>query len=192
MVASEEASIRSRIENIKRKADQQTTAHAYLRDSYSFRHAVLTSVSLVSGLFLVAMVMAPASNAGSTLGLSAGQFQWLLALVAIASFSMVVLVLAWRFDVRAERHDQSVRHYTKSAYLASRLLMRAEAAARSDLDRLEEVYLDDRDLPRIPERQFLKLKQWHLLKVEASRELSRDPHQSIPDLLAKGPPSGPS
>jgi len=190
MVDPQPVTVRSRVERVQRKADQQTTAHAYLRDSYSFRHAALTTVSLVSGLFLLAMIMASASLASSTLGLSPGEFQWILALVAIASFSTVVLILAWRYDVRAERHDQAVRHYTKAAYVASRLLIRAEPATEADLDRLEELYLDDRDLPRIPEKLFLRLKQWHLLKVEASKELSRNPHQSIPDLLAKGPPGG--
>jgi hypothetical protein len=167
---------------IRRKADQQVTAHAWMRDMYLFRHALFTTVSLISGLFLIATIMASPQLVGSTLHISAGAFQWIMAIFAVASYSIVVLILAWRFDVRAEQHNQAVRHYTKAAYRASRLIERGTPGTPSELDALEAEYLDDRDLPRIPEKRFLALKKWHLQKVEISRALSRDPRQSIEEL----------
>ena len=43
-------------------------------------------------------------------------------------------------------------------------------------------YLDNRDLPRIPEKRFLELKKWHLEKVAMSKALDENPHQSLDEI----------
>jgi hypothetical protein len=174
MVERTDPQVVKQIEKIKRKADQQTTAHAWMRDLYEFRHSLFTTISLISGLFLLATIAASPASVSVALHISTLAFQWILVVIGVASYSIVVLILAWRFDVRAERHDQAVRHYTKAAFHASRLLQRQFTPTPAELGALETEYLDDRDLPRIPEARFLKLKKWHLQKVQESKELSQE------------------
>lgn len=170
--------LRSQLEKLKRKADQQATAHSWLRDRYQFLNAAFSTLSLVAGVFLLAIVMASPELVERTLGIPPDWYQWLTALLAAGSFSIVVVQLAWRPDSKAVLHDQAVRHYVKVAYMASRLLQSGDAIADERVVRVVDAYLDDRDLPRIPERRFLQLKQWHLRKVRMSKELDKNPHES--------------
>jgi hypothetical protein len=83
--------------------------------------------------------------------------------------------LVWQPAGRSARHDQAVRHYTKAKYEVGRLLDAGSGALDEEsIKRVEELYLDDRDLPRVPEGKFLKLKRWHKLKVAVSKELYQD------------------
>ena len=88
--------------------------------------------------------------------------------------------MAWRPATRSALHDQAVRHYTKAKYEIQRLLGDApEAVTDSSVRRLQELYLDNRDLPSIPDRKFLKLKRWHLLKVAVATRLDDNPHDPV-------------
>lgn len=170
---------RELLKQLKRKADQSTTAHAWLRDRYQLINSVVTTFSLVAGVFLLALIMASPSLMEASLGINQNQYQWLTAFMAAGSFSIVVVLLAWRPDAKATSHDQAVRHYTKAAYQASSLLQREEPPTEEEVRKIQSEYLDNRDLPRIPERKFLKLKQWHLLKVSMSRSLDDNPGESL-------------
>ena len=174
-----------KVHDLKRKANQQATAHAWLRDRFSLAHSALSTISLVAGVFLLALIMASPALVNQTLGLSAGQYTWLTALAAAGSFSIIVVNLAWRLDVKATLHDQAVRHYTKSAYHAAMLLKCPDVDMNSAVSRLQTEYLDDRDLPRIPESRFLPLKKWHLEKVAISMELDKNPHESLSSIVRR-------
>lgn len=170
---------RELLEQLKRKADQATTAHAWLRDRYQLINSIVTTISLTAGVFLLAIVMASTSVLESTFGLTQVQIQWMTALMAAGSFSIVVILLAWRPDVKATNHDQAVRHYTKASYEATRLLRRDVVPTEEEVENIQNEYLDNRDLPRIPESKFLYLKQWHLQKVQMSKALDRNPYEEL-------------
>ena len=172
-------SLHSQLDKLKRKADQQTAAHARLRDRYQFLNSLFSTISLIAGVFLLAIIMASPEFVERSLGLPADKYQWLAALLAAGSFSIVVVQLAWRPDARAALHDQAVRHYTKLAYRVSKALQGRSDPTESEVARIQDEYLDDRDLPRIPENKFLPLKQWHLRKVLMSKELDRRPYESL-------------
>jgi hypothetical protein len=179
MTQDEEGTTRNQLEKLKRKADQQATAHAWLRDRYSLLNSILSTASLVTGVFLLAIVMASADLVKRTLGIPTDWYQWFVALLAAGSFSIVIVQLAWRFDSKTTLHDQAVRHYTKASYSASRMIRESGVIAPERVVALQSDYLDDRDLPRIPETKFLPLKQWHLRKVQMSRELDKNPHEPL-------------
>lgn len=164
---------------IRRKANQQATAHSWLRDRYERKHAAMTVVSLVSGVFLVAMVMATPDYVEATLGLPAIYHQLVMAVLAAGTFSITVVQVALRPDSRATLHDQAVRHYTKTVYECN-VFENDDSPEEARLQEIRDAYLDVRDLPRIPEREFLKLKQWHLQKVAQSKTLDQDPFASPP------------
>lgn len=183
MSGSDSDQLSQAVKNLRRKADQQTTAHACLHEYYHRLDLALTSFSLLAGVVLVAFVWVTPDAASSLLGIPSHWYQLTIGLLAILELAAVVLLLAWRPDVRASRHDQAVKHYTKMAYRASRMLVQGETLTDERLARLQQDYLDTQDLPRIPENKFLKLKQWHLLKVEASKELDKDAHTRIGRLV---------
>ncbi|MDP9454680.1 MAG: hypothetical protein CYG60_19915 [Actinobacteria bacterium] len=163
-----------RLRRTRRVADQQATMHAWLSDRYGAWNLGLTIASLVSSAVLLAFVFA-SDFVQRTTGVSADAYQWVTGLVAIVFFCVTLVGLVWQPAGRAARHDQAVRHYTKAKYEVGRLLDAASGSLdEGSIKRVEELYLDDRDLPRIPEGKFLKLKRWHKLKVAVSRELDHD------------------
>jgi hypothetical protein len=179
MTEEQEGITRSQLENLKRKADQQATAHAWLRDRYRLLNSILSTTSLVAGVFLLAIVMASPDLVNRTLGIPPDWYQWFLALLAAGSFSIVIVQIAWRFDAKSTLHDQAVRHYTKVGYSASRIIRASDTISAEKVAAIQNEYLDDHDLPRIPESKFLPLKQWHLRKVQMSKELDGNPHESL-------------
>ncbi len=182
MPPDDQDALLKQLEKTKRKADQQATAHAWLRDRYQLVHSILSTVSLVTGVFLLAIVMATPDLIQRTIGIPPDWYQWFLAIFAAGSFSIVAVQLAWRLDAKATLHDQAVRHYTKIAYQASRTAKDPDGVSKEKVDDILEEYLDVRDLPRIPESKFLTLKQCHLRKVRMSKELDKNPYESLRDM----------
>lgn len=182
-----------RLRKTLRVANQQATMHAWLSDRYGAWNLGLTIASLVSSAVLLAFVFA-SDFVQRTAGVSADAYQWVTGLVAIVFFCVTLVGLVWQPAGRSARHDQAVRHYTKAKYEVGRLLDAGSGALDEEsIKRVEELYLDDRDLPRVPEGKFLKLKRWHKLKVAVSKELDQDlsPVRCIKRRLEGGGSSSP-
>lgn len=171
------------VERLRRMSDlanQQATMHSWLSDRYGRWNLALTIATLVFSALLLAFVFTPSGYVERTTGVPANAFKWTTGMAAVTSFSLTLVGLAWQPAARATRHDQAVRHYTKAKYEIRRQLESGGGAITPELiEQIQERYLDDRDLPRIEERRFLKLKRWHQQKVAISRELSRNPHESV-------------
>jgi hypothetical protein len=166
--------LENRLQKIFERANQQATMHAWLSDRYGVWNLVVTISSLISSAVLLAFVFA-SDFVQRTTGLSADAYQWVTGLIALIFFCVTLVNLAWQPGGRSARHDQAVRHYTKAKYEIGHLLdSGSDSLDLESVRRLEELYLDDRDLPRIPEGKFLKLKRWHKLKVAVSQELDHD------------------
>jgi hypothetical protein len=166
--------LEDRLERTLRLTNQQASMHAWLSDRYGAWNLGLTIASLVSSTVLLAFVFA-SDFVQRTTSVSADAYQWVTGLVAIAFFSVTLVGLVWQPAGKSARHDQAVRHYTKVKYEVGRLLDVASGSLDEDSVKLvETLYLDDWDLPRIPEGKFLKLKRWHKLKVAVSKELDHD------------------
>ena len=175
----------SRLKELRRKADLQTTAHAWLRDYYGTINSTLTLVSLLAGIVLVSLVLVSPVAAQAALGLPTGAYQGLVATLAIVNFSIVVILLAWRFDVLAARHELAVDHYSRFASDAALALSRNEEVSLVELENFQRRYLQSTTLPRIPEKRFLRLKQWHLQKIGVSRALDRNPFGSLANVRSR-------
>lgn len=174
MVGKPANPLEERLRRILRLANQLATMHGWLSDRYRMWNLVLTISSLVSSTVLLAFIFA-SDFVQRTTGISADAYQWATGLVALVFFCVTLVSLVWQPTGRSARHDQAVRHYTKAKYEVGRLLDSASGSLDAEsAERLEQLYLDDRDLPRIPERKFLKLKRWHKLKVAVSKELDHD------------------
>jgi hypothetical protein len=168
-----------RLETLRSKADLQTTAHAWLQDHYDSQNSVLTLVSVLAGVILVALVLVSPGYFQQATGVSPQIYQITVAALAILDFSVVVVLLAWRLDVRATEHGRAVQHYAKWTHAFRDAMLNPEKLTSETVVRIERQYMDVEDLPRIPEDRFLKLKRWHLLKVQLSRELDKNPQESL-------------
>lgn len=170
--------LRERLKRVLRLANQHATMHGWLSDHYGRWNTALTFGSLLVAVVLLALVFA-SDFVQRTTGVSADAFQWATGIAAILSFLITLVGLAWQPATKAASHRQAVGHYTKAKYEVGRLLDSSEAITVESVRRIEERYLDTRDLPNVPDRRFLKLKRWHLEKVAVSRELDNNPHESI-------------
>src|ERR1041385_6643552 len=70
--------LRMQLQRLKRKADQQTTAHGWLCDRYVRLQSTMTLVSLLSSVLLLAVAMATPEYVEKTLGIPGTYYQWLL------------------------------------------------------------------------------------------------------------------
>ncbi|MEW6574010.1 MAG: hypothetical protein AB1374_10315 [Bacillota bacterium] len=176
---SEPSSLVKQLERLRRVADMQATAHSYLRDIYNRWHNLLTVGALLFSAFLLTFVMVSEEFVRRTTGISPDTFKWLGGIVAAANFSLTLIELAWRPASKAALHDKAVRHYTKIKYRIQQLEAKPDEITEELVTQIQEQYLEDYDLPRIPESKFLKVKRWHLIKVAISRELDKNPHDPI-------------
>lgn len=167
-----------RLKRVLRLANQQATMHGWLSDYYGRWNAAFTFGSLLITVVLLALVFA-SDFVQRTTGVSADAFQWTTGVAAIFSFLITLAGLAWQPAAKAASHRQAVGHYTKAKYEVGRRLDSDEAITVESVRQIEERCLDARDLPKIPERKFLKLKRWHLEKVAVSRELDDNFHESV-------------
>jgi hypothetical protein len=167
-----------RLRRVLRLANQQASMHGGLSDYYGRWSAAITFCSLLLAVILLALVFA-SDFVQRTTPISADAFQWATGIAAIVNFLFTLWALAWRPASKAAGHRQGVVHYTKAKYEVGRRLDSDEAITAEAVRQIEERYLDTRDLPNIPDRRFLKLKRRHLEKVAVSKELDKNPHESI-------------
>jgi hypothetical protein len=168
-----------RLTILRRKADMQATAHAWLHDFYGNQNSLLTLVSLISGVILVALVLVTPGFVQESTGLPQQAYSVLVAGLAIAEFSIVVALLAWRPDVKASDHNRAVQYFSRWTHTFTDAMLAPERLTAEKVTQLEQRYLEEEDLPRIPEARFLELKRWYLLKVQISQELDKNPNESI-------------
>ena len=164
---------------LKRVADLMATAHSVERDRYETWSSSLTISSLLISVILLSLVLVAEDFVQRTTGIEPDVFKWLRAGAAATNFAIVVIGLSWRPTAKAALHDQAVRHYVKAKHQIRQLEADAGNLSKQAVTLVEEQYLEDHDLPRIAERRFLRLKQWHLQKVAASQELDKNPHESL-------------
>lgn len=152
--------------------------HGWLSDHYGHWNTALVFGSLLVAVVLLAVVFA-SDFVQRTTGVSADAFQWTTGIAAIASFLLSLVGLVWQPAAKAASHRQAIGHYTKAKYEVGRQLDSEEDITIDSVRDTEERYLDTRDLPRIPDRRFLKLKRWPREKIAISKELDKNPQESI-------------
>jgi hypothetical protein len=167
---------RSRLERMKDASNLQATAHATLRDIYKAWNFWLTLAALIPTATLLMFPLVSDDFITRSLHITPDAFKITNAVVALFAFIAVLVQLVWKPDSLSAAHARAVAHYTNAKFDIRRLLER-EAPAVRDIEIVEEKYLDTRDLPPIEEKRFLPLKQWHLQKIQTSKELESDPWQ---------------
>ena len=179
MPAEPTVTLESELKALRQKADQQVTAHSYLRDHYQGWGQRLNIYTLFFSAVLLVFTLASDEFIQRTLGLSSDTFKWAVGTAAFITFCLSLIDLTWNPGLKSKAHDQAVAHYLRMDYEIRHLLSGGAKATRDQVHWVQEEYLDAADLPRIPEAQSLNLKQRHLMKLSLARALERNPHQAL-------------
>lgn len=172
-------SFAEQLETMNRRANQNATMHSKLKDHYAWWNSATNCCLLVFSTFLLSIAFISDEFVQRTTGMSPDTFKWVNGITATVNFSLSLILLIWQPAEKAAAHAQATSHYAKIRYTIKRLKGKVDYLTEEDMNSLEESYFDNRDLPKIPERQFLPLKQWHLLKVALSKELDVNPYPPL-------------
>jgi hypothetical protein len=172
-------SLVTQLKTMNRRANQTATMHSRLRDYYAWWNSATNIFLLIFSACLLSIAFMSEDFLQRTTGISPDTFKWINGITATANFSMSLVLLAWQPAEKAAAHAQAVNHYAKIRYEIRRLEAKSDQLTEDKVRALEESYFNTHDLPGISEKQFLPLKQWHLLKVALSQELDSNPYQPL-------------
>lgn len=175
--------LRSRLEQTKKRADMQISGHNFLAGSLGGRARVCTLVVIISALFLLMFAWVQESwlvTLAALVGikLTGDVIKFALGVAAFLNLSLVIWDLVDEPRIRAELHRKAVGHYTKVKHHIQRVL-------ESDTEISDQLYqeLIDEYLncpTHLEDGDFLRLKRHHLVKKNLSKLLDTRPHAWLP------------
>lgn len=166
------------LEKIKKKAQMQADMHGQLADDNRWWHDVLLYGTLLTSSFILSLTFVSDEFIVRTTPLTSDGFKWLQAVIAVGNFFAGMLLSIWRPSDHEAKHREAVRHYARVLYEIRHLEERGDIT-REEVEAVKNVYLDDRSVPPIPDKVFLKLKKRYLVKVAISKFLEEHPHAWI-------------
>lgn len=182
------------LRRVRRVADQMASMHSVVRDGLQRQSSFVLVLSLVLSLALLLLALVEPEFVRRSLGFAPDAFRWVLAAGAFLNFLLIAVDLAFRPAARAQAHEQAVKHFAKGKNHFRDLERQGDSLTDDQLQDAKAHCFETADLPRIPERRFLRLKQWHLRKVAISRALDSQPLEPLRRLKRKlrdSPPDRP-
>lgn len=167
------------LQRIRRVSDQLCTAHAALRDRYQRMALAVDVLILMLSAWLTALAFIdPRYNVWLVpLDLDPGLWIGLLAVLTFC-FTLVHMKVDWKG--RSEAHKRSFRMYAEVKREAGYLLASSSDVSLREFQRLAARYDMASDVgTEVPEREFLRQKKHHKVKVEISNMLDHKPGASI-------------
>ena len=162
-----------------RVIDQTLTMYSVLRDRYARRALLLTLGVFAASVFLCAFIFTP-DDILRLLGVSEPVARFALALLSVLVFflSIAELCLGWR-DKSAQFGQAAEAVYRLKTTYRSVLTKNTDPTVDALLQLHEEYKRGMDGLPRIPDAVFLRLKAYHLRKVEISKMISVRPGHPV-------------
>lgn len=158
------------------------SCHSILCDRYRTRNSWLMSAILVLSTFSVGTTFMSDEFVRRTVGISADGIKWINGLASIFTFGAGLLLSQWDLASKAADHRTAVRHYFAVLNQARSLLRSDADITQETVEELRSQYQQTEALPKIPDADFLRLKQKHLRKVAISRELDKSAHLSLREI----------
>lgn len=178
-MSDNDAEIRGEITRIRRVADQLCSAHASLRDKFKHYALFLDVFVLLLSAWLTALAFVDPRFHAWLVPLQIDAQLW-IGLIGVVTFCLTLLQLQLNWRGRSEAHGRSFGMYAEVKREAGYLLASSEPIPLRDFQRLTARYDMASDVGTgIPERDFLRLKQKHKLKVRVSKLLDTRPGASI-------------
>jgi hypothetical protein len=170
---------RNELERIRRVADQLCTAHAVMRDRFKRRAFGPDLAILLLSTWLTALAFVDPRFHQWLVPLQIDARLW-IGLIGVLTFCLTLVQLQTDWRRRSEAHGRSFSMYSEVKREAGYLLASSEGIVAREFQRVADRYDMASDVGTgIPERDFLKLKRRHKLKVEISKLLDARPGASI-------------
>lgn len=184
----ERDTLRSRLEQTKKRADMQISGHNFLAGSLGCKARICTLVIVISALFLLmfawvqeAWLVTLASLVGLTL--TGDVIKFALGVAAFLNLSLVIWDLVEEPRTKAELHRKAVAHYAKVKHHIQRVLESDNEITDQLYQELMDEYLNCPT--HLEDGDFLKLKRHHLVKKNLSKLLDERPHAWLPLLTVQ-------
>ncbi|SUS03283.1 conserved hypothetical protein [uncultured Defluviicoccus sp.] len=170
--------MRDEMERVRRVADSLCTGHAALRDRYASRALILDVSILGTSTWLVALSFVDPQLSDWLTPLDWDSRIW-IGVLGVVTFFATIFQLKTDWKARADGHKRTLEVYAEVKREAGYIL----AAGEFDDDACKRV-LARYDLASavglaIPEKEFLRQKQRHKLKVALSKHLDTHPSASL-------------
>jgi hypothetical protein len=173
------AETRDEVERIRRVADQLCTGHASMRDKFRRRAIGSELIILLLSAWLTALAFVDPRFHPWLVPLQLDAQLW-IGLIGVLTFCLTLVQLQLNWRGRSEAHARSFGMYSEVKREAGYLLASSEVIPLREFQRLAARYDMASDIGTgIPERDFLKLKRRHKLKVKVSKLLDTRPGASI-------------
>jgi hypothetical protein len=156
--------------------------HSRVSDIYRFWYTTISSAILIFSTFLVGLTFISDDFVEKSIGLQPFAIKWVIGITSILTFLGVLLLTEWGFQGKAVEHREAVRFYFRIVNKIRKWLDNALEITPEMIEEIRLEYSQTQSIPKIPESQFLKLKQWHLRKVAMSREMDKNPFLSIREI----------
>jgi hypothetical protein len=154
------------------------TGHAVLRDRYKLLSSSLDILILATSTWVVALAFVdPVLNSKLTPHWTTPPIWTGLLSVAIFFFSLIQLKTDWKS--RAESHARTVDLYAEVKREAGYILASEEFDSSACQRALSRYDMGSAVGAAIPEKDFLRLKKKHRIKVAISKKLDETPSASI-------------
>jgi hypothetical protein len=166
------------VKQLRDKANMLASMHSYLSDRYRRMHSALSSAVLAISTLLIALTFSNDFITSST-GLDPSTLTWIKGTVSVLNFSVVLLLSQWDLQERAAQHRQATRFYFA---ILNKIRQWVDSQVEITTEMVEEIRLEygkTESIPKVPNSDFLRLKQQHLQMVATSRELQNAPFDSI-------------
>lgn len=178
-MSKDQVGSREEVERVRRVADQLCTAHASLRDQFKHRAVILDIVILLASAWLTALAFIDPHFEKWLIPMGIDSHLW-IGLFGIGIFFLTLIQFKIDWNGKAEAHARSFAMYAEVKREAGYLLASNAEIPPKEFQRLAARYDMASDVGvGVPEKDFLRLKRRHLMKVRISKFLDEAPGASI-------------
>ena len=162
------------LERCRRVADQMVTCHSILRDRYE-RKALFLDVAILILSAWVGAVAFVDPQIAEKLAIWKLTPAMTIGSVATLTFCLSLIQLKVDWKQRSDRHGQAAKAYAAVKFSLGRAMDEQVITPEEQKEALAKYHsVGDQHVP-LPDSQFNKLKQRHLLKVAMSKAISNNP-----------------
>jgi hypothetical protein len=167
------------LKRIHRVSDMLCSAHAAMRDRQARKATILDISILGLSIWLLALVFVDPVISVAVTPFHLNPSLW-LGLVSVLTFFLSMLQVKVDWKGQADRHAQALAMYAAVKRECSYLLASERILPKHECHNVLAKYEMAGSLGvEIPEKDFLKQKRRHLLKVEISKYLDAHPSASL-------------
>lgn len=167
--------IKKEIWNLHRKADQNRTMHGHIKDNYSLFSKIILGYVSIGSAIVAMLIFADIKD----------EAQFWIGIISASIFIIGLIPSTFSFEGKITERGVAVKQWGAWIRTASNFCnteidtLEFEIAQVQAKEIIEDYKIIMNETPTIPDRQFNRLKQKHLQKIEISKVLDKKPFTKI-------------